>query len=100
MYVVEFTLQAKPGRHAEVAEAYSSFAAEYLATHPALESVIVVADEASGIVRGIGVWATKGDADSVNSAPEFAAFNDAISDLLAKAPERTELSLVHAYRRA
>ena len=67
MYVAEFTLHVKPGHFTDVAELYSAFAADFLATHEALESVLVVGDEASGLVRGIGVWADRESADSVNS---------------------------------
>lgn len=99
MYVVEFTLNAKPGHYQQVADSYSAFAAAYLDSHDALVNVLVVGDGAAGVVRGIGVWKTKDDADGVNSNPEFAAFNDSIIDLLAKAPERIELSLLHTYGR-
>ena len=36
-------------------------------------------------------------ADSVNSDPEFAAFNDAVQPLLANPPERQELELLHLF---
>ena len=97
MYVAEFTLQAKPGHYSQVADLYSTFAAEYLSEHEALESVIVVGDEGSGLIRGIGVWADRAAADSVNSNPEFAAFNDAVAPLLAGPAERIELELLHLF---
>ena len=99
MYVAEFTLHVKPGHYTDVAELYSAFAADFLATHEALESVLVVGDEASGLVRGIGVWADRESADSVNSDPAFAMFNDTIGLLLAAPAERAELSLLHLYAR-
>jgi quinol monooxygenase YgiN len=99
VYVAEFTLYVKPGHFSEVADLYSDFAAEFLVTHDALESVLVVGDEASGLVRGIGVWADRESADAVNSNPEFAAFNDAINPLLARPAERAELSLLHLFAR-
>ncbi len=99
MYVVEFTLHAKPGHYAEVAALYSTFANEFLREHPALQSVFVVGDEASGIVRGLGVYSEKRDADAVNSDPEFAAFNDAVVPLIAAPPERLELELLHHFTR-
>jgi quinol monooxygenase YgiN len=80
MYAAEFTLQAKPGHYAEVAALYSAFAADFLSDHPALESVMILGDEASGVVRGIGVFTDRPAADSVNSDPQFAAFNDARGD--------------------
>lgn len=100
MYVVEFTLHAKPGHYAEVADIYSDFAADFLSTHDALVSVMVVGEEAAGTVRGIGVWEDRESAEAVNSNPEFAAFNDAITPLLAAPAERVELSLVHLFSRA
>jgi hypothetical protein len=72
MYAAEFTLQAKPGHYAEVAALYSAFAADFLSDHPALESVMILGDEASGVVRGIGVFTDRPAADRVNSDPEFA----------------------------
>jgi quinol monooxygenase YgiN len=98
--VAEFTLQVKPGHSAEVADIYSAFAADFLATHDALASVLVVGDEASGVVRGIGVWTDRESVDTVNSNPEFAAFNDAIGPLLAQPAERAELSLLHLFARS
>ena len=99
MYVAEFILHVKPGHYTDVAELYSAFAADFLATHDVLASVLVVGDEASGIVRGIGVWTDRESADSVNSDPAFAGFNDAIGPLLAAPAERAELSLLHLYSR-
>ncbi len=100
MYVAEFTLHAKPGHYAEVASLYSIFAAEFLANHDALESVLVVGDEGSGVVRGLGVFTDRPAADSVNSDPEFAAFNDAVAPMLANPPERVELVLLHLFAKA
>jgi len=100
MYVAEFTLHAKPGHYTEVASLYSSFAAEFLANHDALESVLVVGDEGSGVVRGMGVFTDRPAADSVNSDPEFAAFNDAVAPMLATPPERMELELLHLFAKA
>ena len=48
VYVVEFTLHAKPGHYSDVADIYSDFAADFLSTHDALVSVMVVGDEAAG----------------------------------------------------
>jgi quinol monooxygenase YgiN len=100
MYVAEFTLRSKPGHYSDVSSLYASFAAEFLANHEALESVLVVGDEGSGIVRGLGVFANRPAADSVNSDPEFAAFNDAVAPMLAAAPERVELELLHLFAKA
>jgi hypothetical protein len=47
VYVAEFTLRAQPGHYSEVADLHSTFAAEYFSEHEALESVIVVGDEAA-----------------------------------------------------
>jgi len=97
MHVAEFTLHPKPGHFDQVAEVYSDFAAEFLSDHPALETVLILGDEASGVVRGIGVFTDEDSADAVNSDPEFAAFNDAVGPLLARPSERVELRLVHLY---
>jgi quinol monooxygenase YgiN len=97
MHVAEFTLHAKPGHYDEVADVYSSFAADFLSDHPALESVLILGDEAAGVVRGIGVFSDRGSADAVNSDPEFAAFNDRVAPLLASPSERVELQLLHRY---
>ncbi len=97
MHVAEFTLHAKPGHFDQVAEIYSEFAANFLSSHPALESVLVVGDEAAGLVRGIGVFTDREAADAVNSDPEFASFNDRIGALLASPSERIELQLLHQY---
>jgi len=99
MYVAQFTLHAKPGHYAEVAALYSAFAAEFLSNHPALETVLVLGDEGSGVVRGIGVFTDRPSADSVNSDPEFAAFNDAVEPMLAQQPDRVELELLHLFSR-
>jgi quinol monooxygenase YgiN len=100
MHVAEFTLHAKPGHYRDVANIYSAFAAEFLSTHEALETVLVVGDEASGVVRGLGVFTDRPAADRVNSDPEFAAFNDAVAPLLAAPPERTEFELLHLFAKA
>jgi quinol monooxygenase YgiN len=99
MYVAQFILHAKPGHYAEVAALYSAFAAEFLSSHPALETVLVLGDEGSGVVRGIGVYTDRPAADKVNSDPEFAAFNDAVAPMLADPPERAELELLHLFSR-
>lgn len=99
MYVAEFTLHAKPGHYAEVSALFSTFASDFLQTHPALRSVIIVGDEGSGVVRGIGIYTDRQQADAVNSDPEFASFNDAVVPLLAQPPERVELELLHHFNR-
>jgi quinol monooxygenase YgiN len=99
MHVAEFTLHAKPGHFEQVAEIYSEFAAGFLSDHPALETVLILGDEASGVVRGIGVFTDQEQADAVNSDPEFASFNDRVEPLLANPSERVELQLLHSYSR-
>ena len=100
MHVAEFTLHVKAGHYSQVATLYSDFAAGFLSSHPALESVLILGDEGSGVVRGIGVFTDRPAADSVNSDPEFAAFNDAVGPMLANPPERVELELLHLYAKA
>jgi quinol monooxygenase YgiN len=99
MHVAEFTLHAKPGHFDQVAEMYSDFAAAFLSDHPALETVLVIGDEGSGVVRGVGVFEDRQGADEVNSDPEFASFNDRVAPLLASPSERVELRLLHLYSR-
>lgn len=100
MYVAEFTLRCKPGHYTQVASLYSAFPAGFLANHDALESVMVVGDEGSGVVRGVGVFTDRPAADRVNSDPEFAAFNDEVTPLLAEPSQRVELELLHLFTRA
>jgi quinol monooxygenase YgiN len=97
MYVAEFTLDAKPGHFEQVAEIYSEFCREFLSGHPALRALLVLGDEASGVVRGVGVYTDREAADATNSDPEFASFNDRIEPLLARPPERVELKLLHQF---
>lgn len=99
MHVAEFTLHAKPGHFEEVAEMYSEFAESFLNHQPTLQNVLIVGDEASGLVRGLGVFGDREDADAVNSNPEFASFNDRVSPLLASPSERVELRLLHQFAR-
>ena len=61
--------------------------------------MLILGDEASGVVRGIGVFEDRDSADAVNSDPEFASFNDAVGPLLATPSERVELNLLHLYTR-
>jgi len=91
MYVAEFTLHATPGHYAEVAALYSAFAADFLSDHPALETVMILGDEATDVVRGIGVFTDRPAADRVNSDPDFAAFDDAVAAMLSDRPKRVEL---------
>ena len=99
MYVSEFTLHAKPGHFEQLAEIHSEFTADFLSDHPALQTVLVLGDEASGVVRGVAVYTDREAADEVNSDPEFASYNDQIGPLLASPPERVELRLLHQYSR-
>ena len=80
-----------------MAEVYSEFAARFLSEQAALETVLILGDEAAGTVRGIGVFSDQESADAVNSDPEFAAFNDRVGPLLAGPSERVELQLLHRY---
>lgn len=99
MYVAEFSLHAKMGHYAEVSEALASFASRFLASHAALQSVLVIGDPASGLVRAVGVWKSKEDADKVTSDPAFAKFNDEIASRLVSASDRIELELIQHFQR-
>jgi hypothetical protein len=95
--VVEFTLNVKPGHYAEVLSLYSDFAHTYLEINPAFVSMLVVGDEGSGIVRGIGVYTDHVEAAAVNSDGFFGDFMDVIEPLIEGAPSRVLLDLVHAW---
>jgi quinol monooxygenase YgiN len=97
VHVAEFTLHAKPGHYEEVAEIYSRFGERFLSSQDALQTVLILGDEAAGTVRGIGIFSDEQSADAVNSNPEFAAFNDEVAPLLAAPSERVELQLLHSY---
>lgn len=95
--VVEFTLRVKPGHYDQVVEVYSTFAHDYMAINPTLNTVLIVGDEGAGTVRGIGVYDTSADAAAVNSDAIFANFNDAVAPLISGAPERVLLDLLHTW---
>jgi quinol monooxygenase YgiN len=97
VHVAEFTLASKPGHFEEVAEIYSEFCSEFLSDHPAVKALLVLGDEASGVLRGVGVYTDREAADATNSDPQFASFNDRIGPLLANPPQRVELKLLHQY---
>ena len=95
--VVEFTLNVKPGHYAEVLSLYSEWAHTYLDLNPALVSALIVGDEGSGLVRGIGVYSDHDEAAAVNSDSFFGDFMDAIEPLIEGAPNRVMLDLFHAW---
>ncbi|NQW72667.1 MAG: hypothetical protein HQ453_08045 [Actinobacteria bacterium] len=97
--VVEFTLNVKPGHYAEVLSLYSDFAHTYMEINPTLVDVLVVGDEGTGVVRGIGVYADHDAAAAVNSDVFFGTFMDAIEPLIEGAPNRMLFDLVHAWSR-
>ena len=92
--VVEFTLNVKPGHYAEVLTRYAEFAHNFAEINPAFISQLVVGDEASGIVRGIGVYTDHAEAAAVNSDAFFGDFMNVIEPLIAGAPTRVSLDLV------
>ena len=99
MHVAQFTLHAKPGHYEQVAEIYSEFAAGFLSDHPALQTVLILGDEASGVVRGVGGVHGSGGRRRRRRRPSFASFNDRIGLLLSSPSERVELQLLHHYSR-
>jgi hypothetical protein len=92
--VVEFTLSVKPGHYAEVLTRYAEFAHNFAEINPAFISQLVVGDEASGIVRGIGVYTDHAEAAAVNSDAFFGDFMNVIEPLIEGAPTRVSLDLV------
>ena len=97
--VVEFSMQVKPGHYQEVLRKENAFVDAFMKSHPSLKSVIVVGDEARGVLRAIGVYDSAKVAASVNSERDFADFNTEIAPMLAGSPERVELDLLHAFNR-
>lgn len=97
--VVEFTLNVKPGHYAQVLALYSEWAHTYMDINPALVSALIVGDEGTGIVRGIGVYRDHDEAAAVNSDSFFGDFMDAIAPLIEGAPNRVLLDLFHAWSR-
>jgi hypothetical protein len=67
MHVAEFTLHAKPGHFEQVVEIYSEFVADFLNDHPALRTLLVLGDEASGVLRGVAVYTDREAADAVTA---------------------------------
>jgi quinol monooxygenase YgiN len=98
-YVVEFTLDVKPGHYQEVVDLYSEFAHDFMAIDPHLTNVHIVGDPGQGLVRGIGIFDSQEAAAAVNSDVIFATFNDAIAPLISAPPQRVILDLIHAWNR-
>jgi quinol monooxygenase YgiN len=78
MHVAEFTLHPKRGHFEEVAEIPLELRRGLPERSSGAADVLILGDEASGVVRGIGVFTDRDAADSVNSDPECAAFNDRV----------------------
>lgn len=97
--VVEFSMQVKPGHYREALARESAFVEAFMKTHPSLKSVMVIGDEARGVLRAIGVYDSAKAAAKVNSERDFADFNTEIAPLLAGSPERVELDLLHSFNR-
>jgi hydrogenase maturation factor HypE len=97
--VVEFSMQVKPGQYKEALGKESAFVEAFMKTHPSLKSVMVIGDEARGVLRAIGVYDSAKVAAKVNSERDFADFNAEIAPLLAGSPERVELDLLHTFSR-
>ncbi len=97
--VIEFTMHANPGQYTHLLEVYSEFAEQLKESHEGLTQVLVVGDPGSGLVRGIGVFDSSGQAEAVNSEQVFADFNSKVTPLISGAPERVELNLVHTFTR-
>jgi hypothetical protein len=97
--VVEFSMQVKPGQYKEALGKENAFVEAFMKTHPSLKSVMVIGDEARGVLRAIGVYDSAKSAAKVNSERDFANFNAEIAPMLAGSPERVELDLLHAFNR-
>jgi quinol monooxygenase YgiN len=97
--VVEFSMQVKPGHYKEALTRENAFVEAFMKTHPSLKSVMVIGDEARGVLRAIGVYDSAKSAAKVNSERDFADFNAEIAPMLAGSPERVELDLLHTFNR-
>lgn len=97
--VVEFSMQVKPGHYKEALGKEKEFVAKFMKSHPSLKSVMVIGDEARGVLRAIGVYDSAKVAAAVNSERDFADFNTEMAPILAGSPERTELDLLHSFKR-
>ena len=95
--VIELTLRARPGHYGQVVDRYTDFSSHFQESVPDARTIMVTADPASGLIRGIVVYDHAQIAESVYSLPLFADFIDEVSPLLLMPPERIELQLLHLY---
>ena len=95
--VIEYTMVVKPGHYDTVMAAYVEFADRFGEVNPTEDLILVTGDPATGLIRGIGVFASEVEAEQVAGADLFVAFRDQVSDLLVTVPQRVELELVHVF---
>ena len=95
--VIELTLRTKPGHYGQVVDIYTAFSSHFQESVHDARTIMITADPASGLIRGIVVYDHADTAESVNSLPLFADFVDSVSPLLIAPPERIELQLLHHF---
>ncbi len=95
--VIEYTMRVKHGQYDRVMEAYVAFADRFGEINPTEDLILVTGDRDSGLIRGIGVFESKSEAEVVVGVDIFEAFRTDVADFLVGAPERSELELVHTF---
>lgn len=97
--LIELSMRAKLGHVEELVAQYESFIAGFQTEVPDARVILHTADPASGLVRGIVVYDHAQVAEAVGSSPLLRGFLDSVQPLLAGAPERTEMRLLHLFAR-
>ncbi len=97
--VIEYTMRVKHGQYDRVMEAYVAFADRFGEINPTEDLILVTGDRDNGLIRGIGVFESKSEAEVVVGVDIFEAFRTDVADFLVGTPERIELELVHTFRK-
>lgn len=95
--VIEYTMRTKPEFFDEVLDAYIAFADEFGIVNPSEDLILVTGDRRRQIIRGIGVFESEAEAETVRTSPIFEEFRARVAQKLAEVPEREELELVHVF---
>ena len=95
--VIEYTIRTKPGQYDAVVAAYVRFADRFGEVNPTENLILVTGDRDNDLIRGIGVFGSKLEAEDVAGAGIFADFREHVADFIIGQPERVELELVHSF---
>ncbi|CAB4953496.1 MAG: hypothetical protein F2842_07780 [Actinobacteria bacterium] len=95
--IVEYTMIALPGKYDELIDSYIEFADRFGEVNPTEDLILITGDPEAGLIRGIGLFESGGEAHQVYGAELFVAFRDHASHLIAGEPTRSERELVHVY---